>query len=64
MTGEFQSQVSVTSCNGQIMGLLSDWLVMWNYLSVFTVGIVVAIMLFVFGVGTFSFVLLMYFSIC
>ena len=33
-------------------------------LVVFTVGIVVAIMLFVFGVGTFSFVLLMYFSIC
>ena len=32
-------------------------------LVVFTVGIV-AIMLFVFGVGTFSFVLLMYFSIC
>ena len=33
-------------------------------LVVFTVGIVVAMMLFVFGVGTFSFVLLMYFSIC
>jgi hypothetical protein len=33
-------------------------------LVVFTVGIVVAMMLFVFGVGTFSFVRLMYFSIC
>ena len=33
-------------------------------LVVFTVGIVVAIMLFVFGIGIFSFVLLMYFSIC